>query len=161
MFYTFESPVGRLIIRCDGENITELCVCNDEDNDVYSCRDVPSVVKELVSWLELYFSGVAVSTFEKIAPDGTEFQKEVWDILRRIPYGTTVTYGDIAKEIAERRGIERMSAQAVGNAVGKNHILIAVPCHRVVASNGIGGFEYGIDMKKVLLRTEKVDIEAL
>ena len=87
---------------------------------------------------------------------GSEFQNEVWEILYAIPYGKTVTYGEIAKELANRRGIGKMSAQAVGGAVGKNEISIIVPCHRVVGSNGsLTGYAGGIDKKISLLKLEK------
>ena len=87
---------------------------------------------------------------------GTDFQKEVWKILESIPYGKTMTYGEIADVIAKNRGLKRMSAQAVGGAVGRNEISIIVPCHRVVGSNGsLTGYAGGIDKKIELLKLEK------
>lgn len=86
---------------------------------------------------------------------GTQFQKEVWTILHKIPYGTTTTYNEIAKEIAKNRGLERMSAQAVGTAVGKNNINLIVPCHRVVGTNNsLAGYAGGIDKKITFLKLE-------
>lgn len=87
---------------------------------------------------------------------GTDFQKEVWEILYTIPYGETMTYGEVASMLAEKKGLKRMSAQAVGGAVGRNDISIIVPCHRVVGANGsLTGYAGGIDKKIALLRLEK------
>ena len=91
--------------------------------------------------------------------EGSGFRKAVWEILLGIPYGSTMTYGDIAQEIARQRGLKAMSAQAVGGAVGHNPISIIVPCHRVVGSNGsLTGYASGIDKKIKLLKIEKVDM---
>ena len=85
----------------------------------------------------------------------------MWDILRQIPYGTAMTYGEIAKKIARRRGIPHMSAQAAGGAVGRNPVSILIPCHRVVGSNGsLTGYAGGIDRKLKLLALEKAPVEA-
>lgn len=86
---------------------------------------------------------------------GTDFQNEVWEILYAIPYGQTMTYGEIAQFLAEKRGVKRMSAQAVGGAVGRNEISIIVPCHRVVGTNGsLTGYAGGIEKKIALLKLE-------
>ena len=91
---------------------------------------------------------------------GTDFQNEVWEILCTIPYGQTMTYGEIARQLAAKRGLARMSAQAVGGAVGHNEISIIVPCHRVVGTNGsLTGYAGGIDKKVKLLTLEKVDMK--
>ena len=93
-----------------------------------------------------------------LAPMGGDFRKEVWKILCKIPYGKTATYGEIAKEIADKRGVLKMSAQAVGNAIGHNPISIIVPCHRVVGQNGnLTGYAGGIDKKLKLLCLEGTD----
>ena len=93
---------------------------------------------------------------------GTPFQLSVWKILTEIPYGKATTYGEIAKQIAEERGLKRMSAQAVGGAVGHNEISIIVPCHRVVGTNGsLTGYAGGINIKKELLKLESVNMEHL
>ena len=92
-------------------------------------------------------------------PVGTEFQCAVWEILRRIPYGRTITYVEIAGQLAAQRGVKKMSAQAVGGAVGHNKISIIIPCHRVVGSNGsLTGYAGGIDKKIALLKLEKTDM---
>ena len=91
---------------------------------------------------------------------GTAFQMEVWDILQKIPYGEVVTYGDVAAEIARKRNLKKMSAQAVGGAVGHNPISIIIPCHRVVGASGsLTGYGGGIDKKIALLELEKLDMK--
>ena len=93
---------------------------------------------------------------------GTDFQKEVWRILCQIPYGKTMTYGEIAVRLAARKGLAHMSAQAVGGAVGHNKISILVPCHRVVGVDGsLTGYAGGMDKKVKLLTLEKVDMQSL
>ena len=93
---------------------------------------------------------------------GSPFQLSVWEILRQIPYGKTTTYGEIAKRLAAKRGLSRMSAQAVGGAVGRNGISIIVPCHRVVGTNGsLTGYAGGVDKKVRLLQLEGADMTGL
>lgn len=106
-----------------------------------------------------YFSGEAGVPDVQLDPPGSPFQKAVWDILSRIPMGHVATYGQIAKYVAQARGLASMSAQAVGGAVGHNPISILIPCHRVVGSNGsLTGYAGGIDKKAALLRIEKVNL---
>lgn len=111
-------------------------------------------------WLDEYFGGGRPDIKRlTLSPQGNEFRQKVWNILCKIPYGGTVTYGDIAKEIANALGRKSMSAQAVGGAVGHNPISIIIPCHRVVGSNGsLTGYAGGIDKKIKLLELEGVDI---
>lgn len=107
-----------------------------------------------------YFEGKKPQISElPLAPIGGEFRQTVWKMLTEIPYGKVITYGELAQKIAKQRGIERMSAQAVGGAVGHNPISIIIPCHRVVGANGnLTGFSGGIQMKLQLLQHEGVDI---
>ena len=106
-------------------------------------------------WLDGYFSGNPAELSFPLNPHGTSFQKQVWEILLTVPYGKTTTYGAIAREIALRTGKEKMSAQAVGQAVGANPISILIPCHRVVGANGkLTGYAGGLDKKEWLLRHE-------
>lgn len=94
-----------------------------------------------------------------LAPEGSEFRKMVWEELLKIPYGCIITYGQIAKQVADRKGILRMSAQAVGGAVGHNPIGIIIPCHRVVGTGGnLTGFGGGIRTKEALLKLEGMDM---
>ena len=110
-------------------------------------------------WFDHYFSGEEPCVEVPLHLIGSDFQREVWEILRTIPYGKTITYGDIAKQIATKRGLSRMSAQAVGGAVGHNPLSVIVPCHRVVGSNGnLTGYAGGIDKKEALLTLEGVEV---
>jgi len=112
-------------------------------------------------WLDRYFNGERPKISElPLAPSGSEFRQAVWKILCEIPYGETVTYGNIAKEMAVKMKRERMSSQAVGNAVGHNPISIIIPCHRVVGSGGnLTGYAGGIEKKIKLLEHEGADMK--
>ena len=106
-------------------------------------------------WLDLYFGGQKPDFLPPLHPEGTAFQKSVWDILLEIPYGKTISYGEIAGHIALKQGISRMSAQAVGGAVGRNPISIIIPCHRVVGADvSLTGYAGGLDRKIKLLELE-------
>ena len=114
-------------------------------------------------WLDEYFNGKKPEITElDLAPIGSEFAKNVWEILCEIPYGKVTTYGEIAKKMAKIMHKEKMSAQAVGGAVGHNPISIIIPCHRVVGANGsLTGYAGGIDKKIYLLKHEQVNMENL
>lgn len=114
-----------------------------------------SVFQETKKWLDIYFKGDVPNFTPKFSMKGSDFRMEVWKILLSIPYGETMTYGEIAKEIARGRGLSRMSAQAVGGAVGNNPISIIIPCHRVIGAGGnLTGYAGGIDKKVWLLEHE-------
>ena len=116
-----------------------------------------AVFERTKKWLDSYFSGHNPDFIPPICLKGTSFQEDVWEILNRIPYGKVISYGEIARQIAEKRGLKRMSAQAVGGAVGRNPIAIIVPCHRVIGSNGsFTGYAGGLDKKTELLKIEGV-----
>ena len=121
------------------------------------------VLGQTKEWLDRYFAGKKPGIGElTLAPAGSDFRKAVWKILCEIPYGEVTTYGEISRKIADRRGIERMSAQAVGGAVGHNPISIIIPCHRVVGSDGsLTGYAGGLKKKISLLTLEGVDMEKL
>lgn len=156
---SYQSPLGKMIMASDGVNLTGLWFDNQKyfalnlsADAVYSNLPVFDRTK---LWLDEYFNGVKPDFIPPISFKGTDFQQQVWNVLMRIPYGSVITYGDIAKEIAEKRGLSRMSAQAVGGAVGHNPISIIVPCHRVVGTNGsLTGYAGGIDKKAYLLNLE-------
>ena len=113
-------------------------------------------------WLDLYFSGREPGFTPALNPAGSAFRRAVWEILLKIPYGKTTTYGQIAREIAAARGLVKMSAQAVGGAVGHNEISIIIPCHRVVGTHGsLTGYAGGIDRKIKLLQPGGVDMRGL
>lgn len=162
MQYTskYESPLGSVLLAADEIGLTGLwfegqkyfALYLDQENEE---KELP-VFERAKQWLDIYFSGKEPDFTVPLHFTGTEFQNEVWEILYGIPYGQTTTYGDIAKRVAEKKGLQRMSAQAVGGAVGRNQISIIVPCHRVVGSNGsLTGYAGGIEKKKFLLKLEK------
>lgn len=163
MYYQkrYNAPLGEIIMVSDGTALTSL-VFNKQK---YYESEVPKdsiekslpIFDETARWLDIYFSGEEPDFTPAISLKGSEFRKEVWDILMGIPYGEVTTYGEIAKQIAKKRGISRMSAQAVGGAVGHNPISIIVPCHRVVGANGnLTGYAGGLEKKVELLRLEGI-----
>lgn len=153
-FAFYDSPVGRLLLTSDGENLTGLWITRDTpaaDGVEGEC----AVLEEAERWLDAYFCGEEKPVDFPLKPEGTAFQKQVWDILLTIPHGKTRTYGEIAREMGEILGKEKMSAQAVGGAVGRNPISIFIPCHRVVGAQGqLTGYAGGLDKKIWLLRHE-------
>ena len=163
MEYNFEykSPIGSIIITSDETEITGLRFKGESETEVLSDKKYKetSAIKEAKKWLDIYFSGKNPGYIPAKNPKGTEFQKLVWKILLEIPYGKTTTYGEIAGKIAEIKNVSRMSAQAVGGAVGKNPIAIIIPCHRVIGKNGkLTGYRYGMDKKISLLAHEGADM---
>ena len=159
----FKTPLGIMIARSSFSKLEALYFSQNTESESlisnYNKKTAKPIFIKTKEWLDIYFSGKIPNFDIELNPLGTDFQKEVWDLLLKIPYGQTTTYGEIAKQIAIRRGISKMSAQAVGNAVGKNHIVIIVPCHRVTGANRkLGGFSCGIDKKIKLLQIEKVDL---
>lgn len=161
-----KSPLGAILLAADEIGLTGLWFEEQKYfaaglDDKCEERALP-VFETAKHWLDIYFSGNEPDFTPPLHFIGTEFQKEIWEMLLTIPYGKTVSYGGIAKQIAEKRGIERLSAQAVGGAVGHNKISIIVPCHRVVGSGGsLTGYAGGIDKKIRLLELEKTDMEGL
>ena len=117
------------------------------------------ILHETKMWLDRYFAGQKPDPRElPLAPSGSDFRQAVWDILCEIPYGKTISYGDIARTLAKRKGFEQVSARAVGGAVSHNPISIVIPCHRVVGSDGsLTGYAGGIDKKIKLLASEGID----
>lgn len=166
MYYTtYTSPLGQLTLACDGEHLTGLWVEKQKyfakglPEDIQERADLPIFIKTK-KWLDSYFKGDAPSITDlQLAPAGGEFRQMVWKILCEIPYGQTMTYGDIAKKIAKHGSKKTMSAQAVGNAVGHNPISIIIPCHRVIGTNGsLTGYAGGLDKKIQLLELEGTSI---
>lgn len=167
MQYTshYQSPVGNILLAADEIGLTGLWFEGQKYFALYldkehEEKELP-IFKQTKRWLDVYFSGKEPDFSVPLHFTGTDFQNEVWEILYSIPYGTTMTYGEIAKQIAAKRGLKRMSAQAIGGAVGHNEISIIVPCHRVVGSSGsLTGYAGGIDKKIWLLTLEKVDMQS-
>lgn len=116
-------------------------------------------MKEAKRWLDIYFTGREPDFMPPLHPIGSAFRQSVWEILLQIPYGQTVTYGEIARQLADKQGIAKMSAQAVGGAVGHNEISVIIPCHRVVGTSGsLTGYAGGVDKKAALLKLERADM---
>lgn len=165
MYYSthYESPIGTCLIVSDEKNIVGLWFLGQE----YFCPLKEEIIEKeqpvlihVKKWLDRYFAGKRPPLSElSLAPKGSEFRQEVWNILCRIPSGSVMTYGEIAKEIAKKQGKSRMSAQAVGGAVAHNPISIIIPCHRVIGSNkSLTGYAGSIEKKLWLLNHEKAKI---
>ena len=160
------SPLGEITLRSDGESLTGLCFADDKhygDKDIQDAQNAELPVFALAEkWLAEYFAGCEPKVNVPLQFTGSDFQESVWKILQKIPYGSLITYGDIACEIAAQRGLARMSAQAVGGAVGRNPLCIIIPCHRVIGANGsLTGYGGGIQRKKALLELERADMHGL
>ncbi len=166
MYYTttYASPVGTITLASNEDALAGLWL---EGQKYYGASipekmtvdDTRPVLSTTKAWLDRYFAGENPPISElPLAPNGSEFRQQVWDILCTIPYGKTMTYGEIAQQLAEKAGKEKMSSQAVGGAVGHNPISIIIPCHRVVGANGsLTGYAGGISKKLLLLELEGVD----
>lgn len=170
MVYTshYNSPIGALLLAVRDEKLAGVWMEGQKYfpgslEEETRGRGSSPVLRQADLWLDRYFAGERPAISElPLAPMGSEFRKEVWRILCEIPYGETTTYGNISQTLAARRGLERMSAQAVGGAVGHNPISIIIPCHRVVGSNGsLTGYAGGLQKKIQLLTHEGVDMERL
>ena len=146
-----ESPIGRLVLESDGDVLIGVWLPNESRPKRRDAEDVPPVLKETATQLEEYFAGERTDFDLQMELDGTRFQREVWTELTRIPYGETISYGELARRVGRPNG-----PRAVGQANGRNPIPIIVPCHRVLASNGIGGYGGGLKVKRALLALEGV-----
>lgn len=158
------SHIGEFTVASDGENLIGLWINGQKyymnGIEKNSCRIVSLPIFEKTrEWLEGYFDGRAPDPKTlALSPRGSVFAREIWSMLMDIPYGTVRTYGDLAREYADRHGLRHMSAQAVGGAVSHNPISIIIPCHRVVGINGkLTGYAAGIDIKSQLLHLERGD----
>ena len=163
----YDCPLGELTMTSDGSALIGLGLASqqaalDVSADARPQEKALPIFCETSRWLDTYFRGRAPSFTPKLKLSGSDFQKRVCEIMLTIPYGETITYGEIAAQIARERGIPRMSAQAVGGAVGANPILIIVPCHRVIGAGGnLTGYGAGMERKIQLLTLEKVDMASL
>ncbi len=164
--HSYRSPMGDILLAADDAGLTGLWFEGQKyfartlDKE-HEKREIP-LFEKTKQWLDIYFSGKEPDFTVPLHVMGTAFQKQVWEILRSIPYGQTMTYGEIARKMAAQRGEMRMSAQAVGGAVSHNEVSILIPCHRVVGTNGsLTGYAGGIDKKIQLLRLEKADMKSL
>ncbi|MCF2707084.1 methylated-DNA--[protein]-cysteine S-methyltransferase [Arcanobacterium haemolyticum] len=161
---TYSSPIGELTIVTDGDVLIELGFTDEFATSMGHAAPSPTPLAPPVdlvrAWLDAYFSGSQPDPNDlPLEAHGSDFRRLVWNELRTIPYGSTTTYGAIARTIAPRMGRQRMASQAVGNAVGHNPISIVVPCHRVMGAHGkLTGYAAGLDRKVWLLRHEGVDV---
>lgn len=171
----YHSPLGPMTMASDGEHLTGLWFDGQKhdratlDDHSVQDEDLP-IFQETRRWLDAYFSGSAggpqpssqLPTAPALAVDGSPFRRMVLEILRSIPPGRTMTYAQIAAQVARRTGRERVSAQAVGGAVGRNPISLIIPCHRVVGSSGsLTGYASGIGNKRRLLEMEGADLSGM
>lgn len=144
----YHSPLGTLVLLSDGHALTGLDFAKNQETA--TGEDAP-IFAETRRWLDLYFSGKKPSFIPPLKPQGTPFQQKVWHELLNIPYGATVSYGEMARRINCR------SAQAIGQAVHRNPISIIIPCHRVIGADGsLTGYASGIDLKQQLLQIERI-----
>lgn len=152
---TFHSPLGQMKLCSDGTYLTAVTFTGQKYEDIHIPEDAVSdtcpVLEQAVLWLRQYFDGQIPDFLPPMKPMGTPFQQGVWNFLLQIPYGETITYGELA------RRLDCKSAQAVGGAVGKNPISILIPCHRVVGTGGkLTGYAGGVEKKEALLKLETV-----
>ena len=170
-FYTTLYPsveLGPLTLASDGERLVGLWLPGQKyygatlEGKVAEDDSLP-VFAQVKEWLDRYFAGEQPPIFAlPLAPSGTDFRHRVWRKLITIPYGQTRTYGQLAQELADEDGNDKMSAQAVGGAVGHNPISIIIPCHRVVGADGsLTGYAGGVEKKVFLLEHEGVDMSGL
>ena len=157
--YKYISPIGIITLSSNGTALTGLWYNGQKNfaqtlSKPYEEKLLP-VFEDTIKWLDIYFGGAVPDFMPELSVHSTPFRKAVWDILLTIPYGQTMTYGEIAEILAQQTGKKKMSAQAVGGAVGHNPISIIIPCHRVVGADGsLTGYAGGIDRKKFLLELE-------
>lgn len=162
MDYTthYFSPIGAITLASDGEALTGLWFDGQRHfastlDSVHEERDDLPIFSESVRWLDIYFGGGEPGFTPALLLRGSQFRRHVWEALLAIPFGQTLTYGELARRIALQLGMRSLSPQAVGGAVGHNPISLVVPCHRVVGSKGaLTGYAGGLDKKRFLLEME-------
>lgn len=158
----YHSPLGGITAVSEGGALVGLWFdgqknCAVAPDSACEEKDLP-VFRRTDEWLDIYFSGRDPGFTPPLLMRTTEFRAAVWRILLTIPFGATTTYGEIADRIAKEKGVKKISAQAVGNAVGHNPFPLMIPCHRVVGANGnLTGYAGGIERKRKLLEMEGVD----
>lgn len=153
------SSTFSILLFSDDECLLELKLNADPSSDVMENQNL-EVFQKTRKWLDDYFQGQKPNIKIPLKMQGTDFQKEVWNILLEIPYGQVVTYGYLANLIARKRNIPKMSSQAIGNALHQNPIPIIVPCHRVIGKNkNLVGYGLGMDLKIKMLKLEGMDLQ--
>jgi methylated-DNA-[protein]-cysteine S-methyltransferase len=155
MFFTdYSSPLGEMMIAGNDNAIYRVCFCGQKHfpSSDFIRNDDLAIFGQVKQWLDDYFEGLNPEIDFEVKLEGSEFQVKVWRILQEIPYGETLTYGEIARRISPK-----MSAQAVGGAVGRNPLAVIIPCHRVLGAKGkLTGYAGGIDRKMRLLDLENI-----
>ena len=168
----YNSPLGRILLIFDEKYLLGLYLENqkefeekfndkdikliEEENFDISCEKEYIILKEIEKWLEIYFFGKNPDFIPPIKVFGSEFRKDVWDILLKISYGEVRTYKEVGEELLKSKKYERVSNQAVGGAIAHNQILLIIPCHRVIGSDGgLRGYAGGIEVKRKLLELER------
>ncbi len=161
----YKSPLGLILLAADNDALCGIWFSGQKDipeeiRKLPASLNVPEILSNTRLWLDRYFAGkMPESSGLRLAPEGSEFRRQVWDILLTIPYGETVTYGQIAKQLELQTG-RKASAQAVGGAVGHNPISLIIPCHRVIGADGsLTGYAGGLKKKKALLEMEQDNIK--
>lgn len=160
---SYHSPIGTIDLFSDGIHLTGLYLPLQTNRKITSEKFLNgtslAVIHNTLQWLDIYFSGKEPSFIPCLAPEGSAFQHEVWQILQTIPYGQVITYGQIAALLTQKRLSKKVSAQAVGQAIHANPISIIIPCHRVIGvHNNLTGYSGGIDVKKHLLMLEGLNL---
>lgn len=160
----YASPLGGILLAANDIGLTGLWF----DGQKYYADNLPAehieretpILTDAKRWLDVYFTGNEPDFTPPLHIVGSAFRQAVWELLLQIPYGQAVTYGELARQLAEKHGVEHMSAQAVGGAVGHNPISLIIPCHRVVGTSGsLTGYAGGIDKKIMLLELEQADMQ--
>lgn len=160
----YASPLGGILLAANDIGLTGLWF----DGQKYYADTLPAehieretpILTDAKRWLDVYFTGNEPDFTPPLHIVGSAFRQKVWKLLLQIPYGQAVTYGELARQLAEKQGAEHMSAQAVGCAVGHNPISLIIPCHRVVGTHGsLTGYAGGIDKKIMLLELEQADMQ--
>lgn len=158
----YVSLLGGMTLASDGEALTGLWFDGQKYVDDMLFKDYQQkdlkIFEQTAKWLDIYFSGREPDFTPLLSMKTTPFRRAVWEILLSIPFGQTTTYGEIANQMARQMGVKKMSAQAVGGAVGHNAISLIIPCHRVIGADGnLTGYAGGVEKKRKLLAIEKAD----
>ncbi|NNF03877.1 MAG: methylated-DNA--[protein]-cysteine S-methyltransferase [Rhodothermales bacterium] len=155
-FHRIETPMGSMVLGSDGTHLTVASFSGEAESPASS---PPSIVPDVLEIAETqfaeYFAGRRTTFDLSLAPDGTDFQRRVWDELMRIPFGERISYGELARRIGDRGAV-----RAVGAANGRNPIAVIIPCHRVVGADGsLTGYAGGLDRKRRLLELESRELK--